>query len=96
MAHLEEVREYLNTCFPVRWIGPAEPIAWPPRSLDLTPLDFFLWGFIKDRVFIAPLPANVAKLRTRITAAVVEVMPELLCSMRWDVCRSTNGSHIEP
>jgi hypothetical protein len=29
------------------------------------PLDFFLWGFIKDRVFIPPLPANVAELRTR-------------------------------
>jgi hypothetical protein len=41
-----EVREYLNTHFPGRWIGKAEPVAWPPRSPDLTPLDFFLWGFV--------------------------------------------------
>jgi hypothetical protein len=40
----------------------------PPRSPDLTPLDFFLWGFVKDRMFIPPLPANVAELRIRITA----------------------------
>jgi len=26
-------------------------IAWPARSLELTVPDFFLWGFLKDRVF---------------------------------------------
>ena len=24
---------------------------WPPRSPDLTPVDFFLWGVVKDKVF---------------------------------------------
>jgi hypothetical protein len=38
--YLEEVREYLNTRFPGRWIGRPAPIAWPPRCPDLTPLDF--------------------------------------------------------
>jgi hypothetical protein len=53
-------------------------------------------------VFVPPLPANVADLRTRITAAVAEVTPEMLRSVwqdidyRWDVCRISNGSHIEP
>ena len=100
--YLGEVREYLNTRFPGRWIGRAAPIAWPPRSPDLTPMDFFLWGFVKDRVFVPPLPANVVELRTRITAAVAKVTPEMLRSVwqetdyRWEVCRITNGSHIEP
>jgi hypothetical protein len=99
--YLEEVREYLSTCFPGRWIGRAAPIAWTPRYPDLTPLDFFLWGFVKDRVFVPPLPANVAELRTRITAAVAEVTPEMLRSVwqdidyRWDVCHITDGSPIE-
>jgi hypothetical protein len=35
------VREYLNKTFPNRWIGRDGPIAWPPRSPDITPLDFF-------------------------------------------------------
>jgi hypothetical protein len=26
-------------------------IAWPARSPELTVPDFFLWGFLKDRVF---------------------------------------------
>jgi hypothetical protein len=37
--YLGEAREYLNTRFPGRWIGRAAPI-WPPRSPDLTPIDF--------------------------------------------------------
>jgi hypothetical protein len=45
--------------FPGQWIGRAAPIAWPPRSLD-----FFLRGFVKDRVFVPPLPPNVAEVRT--------------------------------
>jgi hypothetical protein len=102
LHYLEEVCEDLNTRFPGRCTGRAAPIAWPPRSPDLTPLNFFLWGLIKDRVFVPPLPANVAELRTRITVAVAEVTPEMLRSAwqdidyRWDVCRITIGSHIEP
>jgi hypothetical protein len=94
--YIKKVREYVNTRFPDRWIGRAAPIAWPPRSPDLTPLDFFLRGFVKNRVFLPLLPANVAALRTRITAAVAEVTPEMLGSLwqdtdyRWDVCNIPN------
>ena len=74
---------------------------WPPRSPDLTPYDFFLWGFVKDTVFVPPLPANVQDLRYRITAAVALVDRDMLTLM-WnemdyciDVCRITKGGHIE-
>ena len=65
-------------------------------------MDFFLRAFVKDQLFVPPLPANVVELRTRITAAVANVMPEMLRSVwqetdyRWEVCRITDGSHIEP
>lgn len=36
------VREYLVTMFPKRWIGRRGFVEWPARSLDLTPLDFFV------------------------------------------------------
>ena len=50
-----EVRKFLNDNFPGQWIGRgSETIAWPPRSPDLTPLDFFLWGFVKDQVYSIP------------------------------------------
>jgi hypothetical protein len=41
-------------------------------------LDFFLWGFVKDRLIVPPLSANVVELRTRIIAAFAEVAPEML------------------
>jgi hypothetical protein len=44
--YLGEVHEYLNIRFPGRWIGRAAPITWQPRSVDLTPMDVFLWGFV--------------------------------------------------
>ena len=26
-------------------------LLWPPRSPDLTPCDFFLWGYVKDNAY---------------------------------------------
>jgi hypothetical protein len=42
-AHI--VRDYLKVNFPDRWVGSGGPVAWSPRFPDLTPLEFFLWGF---------------------------------------------------
>ena len=36
--------------FPQEWIGRWGPIPCPPRSPDVTTLDFFLGGYIKDNV----------------------------------------------
>ena len=45
------VREYLDQNFPNRWIGRGGPIQWPARSPDLTPLDFHVWGWMKELVY---------------------------------------------
>lgn len=45
------VRNYLNLNFPNQWIGRNAPIEWPARSPDLSVLDFFLWGVLKDTVY---------------------------------------------
>lgn len=51
-AHFSRlVTQYLNVTFPERWIGRNGPVSWPPRSPDLTPLDFCLWGWLKDEVY---------------------------------------------
>jgi len=74
---------------------------WPPWSPDLTPCDFFLWGFVKDTVFVPPLPANLQDLRNRITAAVTLVDRDMLTCV-WnemdyhiDVCHITKDGHNE-
>ena len=45
------VTAFLDETFPGRWVRRGGPTAWPPRSPDLTPLDFFARGFIKDVVY---------------------------------------------
>ena len=34
------VRDRLNAVFPDRWMGRRGPLEWPPRSPDLSPMDF--------------------------------------------------------
>jgi len=45
------VMQHLNDTFPNRWIGRGSTINWPPRSPDITPLDFCLWGLMKSEVY---------------------------------------------
>ena len=40
---------------------------WPPRSPDLILCDFFMWGYLKDRVFSTSPPQNIDHLRRRIS-----------------------------
>lgn len=95
------VRDWLNSNFPQRWIGRVGPIAWPPRSPDLTPLDFFLWGYMKDCVYSVQINTR-EQLLARIEEAAVKVrekMAELNMSdevrKRLQLCLVENGNHIE-
>lgn len=45
------VTNRLHELFPARWMGTNGPVSWPARSPDLNPLDFFLWGYVKNTVF---------------------------------------------
>jgi hypothetical protein len=86
-AHYDrQVRQWLDEKFPGRWLGRRGPVEWPPRSCDLTPCDFFLWGVIKERVY-ATKPRDLEDLRTRITNALHALEPEL-CSK---VCHAVRG-----
>jgi len=49
--YTRHVMQHLNDTFPNRWIGRVSTINWPPRSPDLTPLDFSLWGLMKSEVY---------------------------------------------
>ena len=71
------VTDYLHLTFPQRWIGRNGPILWPPRSPDLTPLDFFLWGYVKDKVFRTP-PGTVQVLMDRITEVCANLSPVII------------------
>jgi hypothetical protein len=36
---------------------------WPPRHPDLTPCDFFLWGFVKEAVYVRPPLTTLVDLK---------------------------------
>ncbi|CAF3965972.1 unnamed protein product [Rotaria sordida] len=71
------IREWLDEHFPDRWIGRRGPYDWPARSPDLSPCDFFLWGYLKDTVFKKPL-ITIQELKQRIEEAC-EQIPEEMC-----------------
>lgn len=75
------VRQYLDQHFPGHWIGRRGSIEWPPRSPDLSPLDFFLWGHLKSRIYSTP-PASLEDLRQRITNECRQITPEMLQNVR--------------
>jgi hypothetical protein len=55
-AHFDRVvRDHLNERLHVRWIGCGGPVSWPPRSPDLTALDFYLCGHLKTIVYTKPV-----------------------------------------
>lgn len=52
--NIREVTEFLNNKYNL-WIGKNGPIRWPARSPDLNPLDFCLWGMLKERIYSEPV-----------------------------------------
>ncbi|GBM94541.1 hypothetical protein AVEN_193025-1 [Araneus ventricosus] len=46
----------LNATFGARWIGRGRPVPWPPRSSDVSSLDYFLWEHLKSLVYDTPWP----------------------------------------
>ena len=78
-AASHQIRQLLDREFPGRWMGrgsarhPA-PVAWPPRSPDLTPLDFWVWGHLKQQIFTQDFrPRTIDELKDAIRRAVAEL-----------------------
>jgi len=66
----------LDKIFPNRWVGRDGPTPWPPRSPDITPLDIFLWVYVKDKVFSTPVP-DITNLKARITDAFATITEQI-------------------
>lgn len=68
--------DVLHERFEGRVISRRGDVNWPPRSCDLTPLDFFLWGFLKSQVY-ANRPQSTVDLKVNITQAIAQIQPDL-------------------
>jgi hypothetical protein len=64
------------------------------------PLDFFLWGYVKDVVYKTPV-TSLDELKLRIVAAIETVTPQMLentwreTEYHLDILCATKGAHVE-
>lgn len=102
-AHFSRLaRQYLDVVYPNHWIGRGGTQPWPPRSPDLNPLDFCIWGYLKSLVYNTPV-GNIEDLRNRIVASceTIRNSPHVFDSIRHsmrrriDSCITTEGGHFE-
>ena len=77
--------EFLKNRFPNRLISKNSDFLWPPRSLDLNPLDFFFWGFMKQKIKEAN-PRSLDEIKTSIASFVNSITEEMLQRVNRQFC----------
>ncbi|GFW39087.1 histone-lysine N-methyltransferase SETMAR [Trichonephila clavipes] len=91
--------DLLKHTFGDRLISRFGPVNWPPRSCDLTPLDYFLWGYVKSLVY-ADKPQTLDHLEDNIRRVIADIRPQMLekvienWTSRLDYIRASRGSPI--
>ena len=95
------VKNWLDATYPNRWIGRNGPIHWPARSPDLTVMDFFVWGTMKELVYATEI-TTLHELEQRIGVAAQKIRDKLLnidikrsIIKRLFACIQTVGDHFE-
>ncbi|GFV01667.1 putative LOC100569746 [Trichonephila clavipes] len=89
--------DLLKDTFGDRLISRFGPVNWPPRSCDLTPLDYFPWGYVKSLVY-ADKPQTLEHLEDNIRRVIADIRPQMLekvienWTSRLDYIRASRGS----
>jgi hypothetical protein len=89
----------LREMFPGRLISLRGNVKWPARSPDLSPCDFFLWGYLKEKVF-KHRPRSLEDLKERIRQEINAIPPEITQRVmknfreRLQKCFANDGRHM--
>ncbi|GFU37073.1 uncharacterized protein TNCV_1554801 [Trichonephila clavipes] len=89
--------DLLKDTFGDRLISRFGPVNWPPRSCYLTPLDYFLWGYVKSLVY-ADKPQTLDHLEDNIRRVIADIRPQMLKKVienwtsRLDYIRGSRGN----
>ncbi|MEM8940500.1 MAG: hypothetical protein AAGC64_14275 [Bacteroidota bacterium] len=91
----------LKNNFPLKLISRHGDVNWPARSPDLSPLDFFLWGYLKSKVY-KNNPTTLQDLKRNITAEINMISADTLWKVmhnsmieRVHECSRQAGDHIK-
>jgi hypothetical protein len=68
------VQKWLSEKFSKRFIDKKK---WPPRSPDLNPCDYYLWGYLKSVVY-NPLPNTLDDSKANIENEIKKISKETL------------------
>ena len=89
----------LQNMFPGRLISRFGDVPWPPRSPNLSSCDFFLWGYLKGRVYTQK-PRNLNELKDAIQQDVLTIYQQLSAQVmddfkrRIENCIQEDGRHL--
>ena len=92
--------QMLQNIFQDRIISRSCEINWPPRSPDLTSPDFFLWGYLKEKVFVNK-PQTINDLKRNIEDQIRAISLKMLSNVMQSVldraiqCETKNGGHLK-
>ena len=100
-AHTSKLAlQWLNDHFGARVLSRKTPTPWPAHSPDLTPLDFFLWGYLKSEVY-KKKANNLSELKKAITEVVRSIGPDTCAAVirqveaQADICIRRKRGHVE-
>jgi len=92
-ASMAEIQSFFGDCIVSKGF-------WPPSSPDLMPPDYFLWEYLKGRVYqnkprtIDALKANITEEIQALTADVLaRTLQNMAC--RVQSCLGANGGHFQ-
>ena len=73
---------------------------WQPRSPDLSPPDFFLWGAVKGKAY-ANKPRTIQELENNIRREIAAIIEDILqatfanMKRRVQLCLDNGGEHFQ-
>jgi hypothetical protein len=98
--YTRQAQQVLDRRYPDSWIGRGGPINWPVSSPELTPLDYFLWGHMKNYVYREPVN-SLEQLDDRLHEALATITPQMIQGAqaslirRARLCIQIDGGHFE-
>ena len=99
VSTVEAILDVLRPVFEDRIINRRADVVWRPRNCDLTPLDCYLWGAVKDKCY-ADKPETIVALKDNICEAIGEVQLHTINNVlknwtnRVGYCMASRGSHL--
>ena len=92
--------DWLKNRFGDKIISHRTDFPWPARSPDLSPLDYFLWGYLKEKIF-SMNHSTIQEMKQNIREILSSIDQDILAAVmrnfekRINLCIDQSGGHFE-